>query len=291
MATKKAAAKTPGTSMVKWEEQMAQDAVVATTSLGKTIGQRIISVRSGIMSVGVGKEKVNVQGSKLAVVALDQILVRTFYGQGIVFDADNPATPICWAMNRVEADLAPKAEQVTAIQADTCADCKWSKFNTADTGKGQACKDTRRIGVITEDSLDDIINADVAFLQTPPTSNTAWDGYVKNVKGVFNRPPYGIVTSISCQPDQKVQVVVKFASESKVEDSKHFKDANGFESIMAKRELVREEIFYPYQKLTAEQLAEQKSSGGKKSGASAKTSSRSFTKAKPAAKKTAALRK
>src|ERR1039458_4189621 len=123
------AAKKPGngTSMVKWEEELARQADIAAAVTGTASGT-FISFRGGIITV----DKNPVPGNKLEAVVLAHCFENSFY-EG-KYDSDNPVPPICFAfgvampgmkpeqLETIEADMKPH-EKSSKPQASSCAVC------------------------------------------------------------------------------------------------------------------------------------------------------------------------
>jgi DNA-directed RNA polymerase alpha subunit len=87
-------------------------------------------------------------------------------------------------------------------------------MGSADTGKGKACKNVRRLALVAEDALEsaeDLAIAEVRTLKVPVMSGKGWANYVRNTLGEdLQRPYWGVVTTISLMPDPKSQFKVVF---------------------------------------------------------------------------------
>ncbi len=189
------------TDLVAWEKEMAAEAEAATHS-EQTSGGQFIGTRGGRLSWGGAA----VPGNAIRVVILDYCRENTFYAGK--FDPDTPQSPVCYAFARDERELAPH-EKAVQPQADACTGCPQNEFGSADTGRGKACKNTRRLALVAEDSADDE-DAEIFFLKVPVTSVKAWSGYVQAVADSKHRPPHGVVTEISLVPDAKTQFQMEF---------------------------------------------------------------------------------
>jgi len=200
---------------VNWEAQMRADAAgykEAVANIG--VGQ-FMSTRGGVLTY----QQTPVPGNKMRVVILDAILVNAFYPGS--FDPDNPVPPVCWAFGRKESEMAPTGE-IPDQQNDACSGCKQNKFGSAEKGRGKACKNGVRLGVLHADSLKGagIAEAAVAFLNIPPTSLPSWSQYVKSLEATTGLPPYGVVTEIALVPDAKTQFKLTFTLVEKIKDRK-----------------------------------------------------------------------
>ena len=227
-----------GTAVANWDEELAKYAkqAVATTGSG---GGEFLSTKGGVLSYQ-GSE---VPDNLMNTVILDHVFENHFYTAR--FDPNNPASPVCFAFGRDVDEMAPHADS-TEPQSDTCKDCPQNKFGTADTGRGKACGNIRRLALMTEDGLEDVENATVAFLKVPVMSCKGWDGYVKDLERTKNRPPFAVVTEVSVVDDETAQFKVKFKLAEDV-------PASAIKALIAKHEKAAEEIMFPYQQMEAVQ--------------------------------------
>lgn len=240
-ATKNVAAKKPGKAMVSWSEELARRAQMAA-SIEENVGSggAFISLRGGRLQYN-GAE---VPGNKMNVVVLDHILEYTFYLNG--FDPDNPQPPDAYALGRDENTLRWHENSIAELDGEPIAGelCKNSSINqwgSAEKGKGKACKNQRRLALITEDEAADVESikeATPVFLRVPVTSVKAWAGYVRQLEKTLQRPPLGVVTEISVVPDPKTQFKLQFKLVESIEDG------DIIEALIAKADAT--EIDFPY---------------------------------------------
>lgn len=218
--------KQPGTAVVDWEKEMEAQAQVAVQMERKAGGGQFFSVKNGRLQF----DGAEIPGGQIAVVIVDHILENAYY-EGR-WDPDNPSAPVCFAFGRDEDTMGPHpdVDEKSAFtrQSDDCASCPMNVYGTADTGKGKACKNTRRLAMIpagTYDKKGDLTlfededhfrKAPIAFLKLPTTSINGWAAFVKQVAGTLKRPPHGIFTNITVVPDPKTQVKVLFEGIEKV---------------------------------------------------------------------------
>lgn len=196
--------------LVAWEKEMAAEAEAAAHS-EQTSGGQFISTRGGRLTW----DGAAVPGNAMRVVVLDYCRENTFYAGK--FDPDSPQSPACYAFAREEGDLAPH-EQAAEPQNDTCHGCPQNEWGSADTGRGKACKNTRRLALVAEASAGDP-EAPVFFLKVPVTSVKAWAGYVQAVADSKRRPPHGVVTEIRLTPDAKTQFQMEFRLAEVISDA------------------------------------------------------------------------
>jgi hypothetical protein len=228
------AVKKPGTAIKNYDAELAALAQEGKKQEENTSLGQFISTKGGILTYK-GNE---VEGGTMNVVIIDSILENHYYTEE--YDADNPASPVCFAFARSDKDMAPH-EKSTEKQHAQCKGCPQNEFGTAIRGKGKACKNIRRLSLITEDALENVEEAEVAFLKIPVTSVKAWAGYVDQLDAALHLPPLGVVTEIQVKPDTKTLVKVSFKLVGKIEDG------NVIEALLAKRKVGSEAIMMPYQ--------------------------------------------
>lgn len=219
MATTKKA----GTAVVLWEQEMRAAATKqssAEKAWGGGFGQ--IKITGGRMSI----DGEYIPGDALDVVVLTSVHLNEYYATA--FDSQNPTVPACFAygdetLDDPEAEMVPVADDVDDLQlidsdgesVGKCEGCWANQMGSADTGKGKACKNVRRLLVMTEDGLssaEDLDAAEVRSINIPVMSVRNWVKYMQDVLGAeLERPYFGVVTTISLVPDPRSQFKVQFA--------------------------------------------------------------------------------
>lgn len=239
-----AAKKAVGAAIVKWDEELAKEAELAAKMEQNSGGGQFFSVRGGILQFNDAP----IPGNKMAVVILDAIFENVYYEGD--FDPDSPSSPTCFALGREEATLAPHDNSVQK-QNPTCDGCPQNQWGTADKGKGKACKNVRRIAMIPAGSFTSngsfeanedpahFEGTSVGFMKIPVTSVKGYAAFVKQVAGTLKRPPHGIVTRVSVQPDPKTQFKVVFEPLSQLSNEL-------LPAIMKRRDEVKSLIDFPY---------------------------------------------
>lgn len=238
MATKKpTGGKTPATgkAMTNWEERLAQEAEVATKMEEHVgAGGNSIKTAGGRFSYGGGTT------DKLEVIVLDHILENAFYAGR--FDPDNPAPPSCFALGRDEDTMVPHENVVEPIN-ETCKGCPNNEFESADTGRGKACKNVRRLMLLNVDdaeTAEKIESAETASLKIPVTSVKNWAIYLRKLKDSYARPPLGVLTEITLTPDPKSQWKMNFRMMEVIEDG------SLLEALFAKKDDIQSALTAPY---------------------------------------------
>jgi len=250
MATKKpAASKT--TALVKWDEELARQAEVAAGMEANTGGGQFFSAKGGILTW----QDAPLPNNQMAVVIIDSVLENVYY-EGR-YDPDTPQGPTCFAFGREEKSLAPHQIVIDAgnQQCGTsglCAGCDMNEFGTAEVGKGKACRNTRRLGMIPAgtfnaagkfeliDDEEHFESTAVGFMKLPVTSVKGYASFVKQVAGALKRPPFGIVAKVKVVPDPKSQFKVIFEPIMSLPD-----ELMG--AIIKRHEEVAAVIEFPYQ--------------------------------------------
>ena len=221
-------------ALTKYDAEMAKYAQMAKDTEKNVGGGNFISTAGGRMRY----KGAEIPGNKMNVIVVDHILENDFYKDA--YDPDNVNPPDCYALGRDEDELAPH-ENSAEPQNETCNGCPQNEWGTASVGKGKACGNRRRLALVTEGDMEDVGNADIAYLRLPVTSVRAWAGYVRQCADVLNKPPFAVVTEIEIVPDSKTQFKVQFNLVQEIDDG----EALG--ALIALREKVEKEISFPYQ--------------------------------------------
>jgi len=230
MATKPAPVKA---QVNKYEEELAKFAVQAASQV-QVGASNFISTRGGRLSYQGNP----VPGDKMNVIVVASMLENHYYTDR--FDAENPASPKCFAFSETGDGMGPH-EMSEAPQSELCAKCQQNEWGSADIGRGKACKNIVRLGVITEDGLEDVGAAELAVIKIPVTSVREWANYVSQIASTLKRPPFAVVTEVSIVPDPKTQFKLKFKLIGQITDG------DTIQEIMDRRELVLNELARPYQ--------------------------------------------
>lgn len=207
LVTQDPTAQVPATA--DWKEKMRAKARAAVQTEASMVTGKFITTKGGILKY----DKQPVAGNQLDCVVLDSIFENAYYAND--FDPENPTSPDCYAYmhddGTADADdlirtMAPHPKAKTP-QAASCAECQWNKFGTAKQGKGKACKNTRRLALVAADkaSLEDLLKAETAYLKLPVTSVKEWAKHVRTCAGLYELPPFGLVSQVKAVPDEKSQ--------------------------------------------------------------------------------------
>lgn len=233
----------PTTQLNTWDEQLAKDAQVAAKMEESTASGNFFSTKGGRLSFNDNR----LPNDEMAVVILDHVLENIFFESA--FDADNPQGPTCFAFGREEKSLEPH-EVVVEKQCETCHGCPQNEWGSAERGRGKACRNIRRLAVISAGTLDkdgrfemhdpeQFEKNQIAYLKIPVTSTKAYAAFVKQVASALGRPPYGIFTKIKLNPDNDNQFTVSFEVLSKIPDKLGA-------TIIARHKEAADSIMFPY---------------------------------------------
>jgi hypothetical protein len=246
--------KAKSTAVATWQDRLAGMAKEATQQEASVASGQFIGTKAGQLTWN-GQ---SVAGNKLDVVVLDSILENAYYPKK--FDPDDPQPPVCFAFGRDDKTLTPHPDSVDK-QHDSCEGCPMNEFGSADngTGKGKACKNIRRLALISAKPLteDSVSKGEVAYLKTPVTSVKNWAAYVRTLDALEHIPPLAVVTQIGSVPDAKSQFKLTF---NKVENI----DEDLTDALLARHDIVASEIDFPYPPPVEQKAASSKKPAGKR---------------------------
>ena len=227
-----------GTAVIDYKAELAKLAV-ATAEAEKPSGNWV-SFKSGILSVA----GVAIKGNKMPVVVLHAIFENQLYANK--YDPNNQQPPICYAFGETDDELKPHPESAEPQNVDckTCPKNEWG--SDPGGGKGKACKNVRRLGMIHQSDLADIAKAPVAMAKMPVTSVKNWATFASQVANVLKLPPVGVIAEMSVEPDAKTQFQVNFALLDKV-------DEQLLPALLNKRRETTPLMYAPYDKPSEKQ--------------------------------------
>lgn len=206
---------TESTALVNWEDKLAAYAVEAASE-EQVFGGKFLSLKAGRLAL----DKVPCAGNKLDVIVVAATTEYALY-QG-KFDPSNPQPPICYAFGKDEASMVPH-EKAAEPQHTDCATCPKNQWGSdPEGGKGKACKNTRRLALIAADTVNNpesIADAEEIYVKLPVMSVKNWAQYVNNVAAQYRRPPFGVLTTLTTEPDAKSQFKVVFKAIDRVPDA------------------------------------------------------------------------
>lgn len=215
-------AKQKSTALRAWDEELAKQAMSSAKMEENIGGGRFFGTKGGILTYDGN----TIPKNRMAVVVLASVIENAYYAGK--YDPSNPQSPTCFAFGTSEADMAPHSVCVEAGTAVTpqekggCGSCPLNEYGSADTGKGKACKNQRRLAVIPAGEItgdgkmvfekDEQVlkDAEIGYLRVPPTSLKAYAGYVKQTATLKKRPLHGVATLVLLEPGTPFKMSFQF---------------------------------------------------------------------------------
>lgn len=179
-----------GKELTQVDKQLADEAAAIASTISAPASNRI-KVRDKVFTL---PDKQILQ-APLRVVIVDYTSRNMYYDKP--YNENNPVDPICWAINKIPADLAPGPDVADPIN-ETCAGCPYDEFGSHPQTAGKACRNTRYLAVMLPDLKDDKIYT----IEASPTAIKAFDGYVGVVAKLFAAPPIKVITELSFHPEK-----------------------------------------------------------------------------------------
>jgi hypothetical protein len=118
-----------------------------------------------------------------------------------VYNSANPQQPNCFAVGRENPEggsLKPH-ESVEKPQGTDCKVCPKNEWGSAQTGRGKACKNQRRLLVMPTNSDEE---TEPMTLYVSPGALKNFDAYITRLKNEHGCLPAQVVTEISFDPHQ-----------------------------------------------------------------------------------------
>lgn len=221
-APAKTPAKETGKQVMSWQDAAKQSAEQQREMEKKTGGGRFFSMRAGQLKF----DDVPLPGNMMACVILDSIFETLYYRDG--FDPDNPQTPTAFALGRDQKELTWNEEYSDPeFAGQLCKDSEVCEWGSAETGRGKAAKETRRLAIIPAgiykslgkgkgfdlemfSEEEDFAKSDIAYMKLPVMSVKGFSGFVREVADQLGKPTWGVFVNISVEPDDKSQFRVDF---------------------------------------------------------------------------------
>lgn len=244
-----AKAKKPGTSLVKWEEELAGFATETAKGIKVSDG-KFISFQGGRMSFGGA----DIPDDEINCVIVGWTHHNMLYDPDVRYDPKNPQSPICYSFGQDEGEMQPH-EDAPVKKCGSCAECPLNQFESAESGRGKACKNTFRVALIAESDLDDIENAEVVYASIPPKSLKNFANYLAKDLKNLKRPHWFVKTLMTRVPDDESQFRVTFKHVENIEDGELY------EPLKELWKTTMEGLDFPYQ--VREALEPKKGAKGK----------------------------
>lgn len=246
----------PGTALMTWKEKMA--AVTAQAAAAEAPKGGFLSFKGGNMSYDDNM----IPGNKMEVVVVDFLLENGMFREK--YNAAKPASPMCYAFGREEADLKPHEDceepQHTQCgipgQEGCCPNNEWG--SDPEGGRGKACKNSRRIALMSADVLtqgpEAVKKANVVMCKIPVTSIKLFSKFVNECTAVLGVPPFGVITELSTKPHPTSLFTVNWKILDKVVGD------DKMEALYNKHVSIKGQMFQPYPAQEEEAAAPAKAS-------------------------------
>lgn len=225
------AAKKTGTEVVSWQDAAKKAAGVQAEAEKSTGGGNFFSMRAGVLKF----DDIELPGNQMACVILHGIYENVYYDTK--FDPENKTPPACFAFwdpttgDDADEEMQPHEdvdkEDCFTRQSDLCHGCPQNEWGSADTGKGKACSNRRRLAIIPAgmykslgknkglelemfDEEADFSKSDIAFMKLPVTSVKRYSQFVREVSEQLGKPTWAVFCNIEVSPHDRFQVEVNF---------------------------------------------------------------------------------
>lgn len=254
--------KKTGKALVRWEEEFAN--MAKETSHGATVSAgKFISTKGGRLKFAGA----DIPDNELRCVVVGWMHHNAYYDPDERYDPENPQSPLCYAFATTPADdgdMEP-LDSVPDKQCDNCKECPFNQWESAQQGRGKACKNMIRLALIAEDDLENVEDAEVVYLSVPVTSGKNWVKYAVDTREKIKRPLWSLITTVACIPDNASQFKLTF----KTENDDYIGDDDLFAPLKKLWEDTMKTIDFPYVVREASQPVKGK---GKKQAAPKKKS-------------------
>jgi len=193
-----------------WAAELSKYAQDAPTTESASVSGNWLTARAGVLNY----KGVPVKGNATEAVILASVLENVYYEED--FDADNPASPVCFAFSTTLKDLKPH-ESAPKPQHAKCAGCPQNEFGSADKGKGKKCKNMKRLAMIPfGDGTPEALEAEeLAFAKLSVMSVKEFDRFEQQADAAAGQKlgvaPFWMASEIKVVPDPKSQFLWKFA--------------------------------------------------------------------------------
>lgn len=230
------AKKQQSTAMVKWDEELAKEARALAATEKVSGGRKYLTHSDGQLKYAGA----DVDGNELSVIVLGVIHENQYYDKP--FKRGETQAPSCYAFGHDEDSMEPHANAVDK-QSDNCADCPLMQWGSDAGGVGKACKQVRRMAMVSTADLDDLDNAEVAYLKLPVTSVKHWAGYVnRTLDKLLQRPYWAVPTKLMLDGKEFGFAVDKEVEITEVQ----------FPKLKELHKTIMGEIEYPYEAATSQ---------------------------------------
>lgn len=236
-------------SLATIQKELAAQAAEASGMEAGTASGTFFSTSAGQLKF----EGAPVPGNQMAVVIVGSIMENIYYvGK---YNPEEAAGPTCYAFGRDEKAMKPykAVENPVAEQCDGCPNNEWG---TADTGKGKACRNSRRLALLpagkfgrdgnfeAELNPEHYENVQAAFLKLPVTSVKGYASKIRQLEQTLHLPPHAVFMKVSVVPNAKTQFSILFDVLGTV-------PAELLPALMSRYKGMRDSMEFPYSSPTS----------------------------------------
>jgi hypothetical protein len=226
-------------ALVPISQQWADQAVQAVQEEPNAEGTWV-STKGGILTVA----EEEMPGNQMYVVIIDSYRENTYFEGKYNPEVKEPPKCYAFARGADAEEMGPHESMQRSLtwnggyfepQNDTCLGCPMNEWGTADTGKGKACQNRRRLTLLPagyatpkRGSRDFDVElftdpahyqtADEALIKLPVTSSKHFAKYVQQLSAQCQRPPHGVITRLYLEQHAQDQFHVKFEMIEEVPD-------------------------------------------------------------------------
>jgi len=270
-----------GTAIEKYKKQLAVKAKEYAAE-EKITSQRV-SVRGGIMKIGEDE----LPGNQMLAIIVDYVYENAYYDHA--YDPDVQLPPKCFALAFSEKDLAADEACKFPEEADDgdyfiaqsdgddaeCSKCEFSKWGSADKGRGKKCGNRRRLAVMFAGEFikqgkrdyseelyvdaDHYRDAPIFQLSLSPTNMKAFSKYASSLTKQDQLPPFAVVSNIIVEPDAENQFTIDFELVEKIGEGDLSDECLGV--ILSRVDEAREMLLKGYEAPSEDELAAPKVKG------------------------------
>lgn len=171
--------KTNGGEVTKagdWKAELARYAAKTVKMEESTQSSTRISTKGGVLKY----HDTPLKDNQVTCIILAGLIENAYYDGP--YDPNNPKAPVCFAFSEDGDGMAPH-EKAHDPQHETCDGCPRNEWGSASVGRGKACKNIRRLGLLSCDevSMSGIEDGEIATLEVSVTSVKSYSGYVKQL--------------------------------------------------------------------------------------------------------------
>lgn len=191
--------------VMSWEEAMKiRAAEQAKKKAALQQGSKFITFRNGMLQI----DGTPIVGNKLNVVVLAFTAENAYYPGK--FDPTQSKPPVCFSVYNDVADMVPNNAS-TEMQHENCEECpKFQWHSDPNGGRGKACKSRYRIAVIPAGftTAEEVASSEMRMGVLPVTSGKDFEFFMTKCEMSFQRPTFGVISTLAVAPDAKTQFKV-----------------------------------------------------------------------------------